>query len=198
VAAPVKDVVSTDEAKSSELEILATMGWVTRTLDVSATKVWSLVEQGKLSHPTKRNHELIFIEDEVLSLVGKIHVIRRVSKRNEGELYSCLFSHFEQKTPFARIVILEKISPDTVRSAYKEYVAGFTVQAEVSPMDTRTRAELEILARRERIRQTELEIVETRARSRETTTSAKVSAEKAKAHEKALESIMGVRGELRK
>ena len=186
----------TENPEEPTLEILPTMGWVCRTLHVSQARVWSLVQRGKLSHPTNEKGELVFVESEVLSLQGKIDKIEtptRKKKRDEGELYSVLFAHFEAKTPFPKIVIQEKVSPETVRLAHKEYLLGFESKVDNGILSARTRAELEILARKERIKQTELEIVETRARSRESIAAVKSQAARAKSHENTLAAITGAR-----
>jgi len=185
-------VADSEKDVESTLEVLPTLGWVTRTLGVTSARVWTLVEAGKLSQPARKNSDLLFVEDEVLALVGKIQTNGRKKKRDEGELYSCLFAHFVAKTPFHEIVIQEKVSPETVREAHKEYVAGYNNPSQGS-LDTKTRATLEVLARRERIKAIELETVEVRGRNRENITNSKSSAIRAKTHEKTLELITGKR-----
>jgi hypothetical protein len=175
-----------------ELTILPTMGWACRTLGVSSSRVWSLVTKGTLSHPTRKGTDVLFIEDEVLALVGKVAVVSRKKQRDEGELYACLFTHFESKTPFARIVVQEKVSPDTVREAYKEYKTGFDVlPTGQSPPDRKLRGQLEVLSRKERIKALELELAETRGRNREHMSSIKSQAARSLAHERTLSLITG-------
>jgi hypothetical protein len=162
------------------------MGWACRTLGVSAARVRSLVVQGALTPPVKRGSEFLFNEEEVLSLVGKVSL--RKKSRDEGELYACLFTHFESKTPFARIVVLEKVSPDTVRAAHAEYLAGFS---SLQAPDRKLRGQLEVLARKERLKALDLQIAETRGQNRQRSSTSKAEAISSLAHERTMRLIMG-------
>lgn len=172
-----------------ELAILPTMGWVCRTLGVSEARVWSLVKGGKLKTPTRKGTDLVFDEDEVTALAGNVSTITRKKRRDEGELYAVLFEHFTRKTPFARIVIEEKVSPETVRKAYEEFLSGF-MAPQAPAIDKDLRAKLEVLSRKERIKVLEVELAEARGRNRDHISSVRAEAEKAKAHERVIKTIM--------
>lgn len=174
---------------SDELELLTNMAWACRVLGIKPARVWALVTSGELGQPARKGTELLFSESEVLALVGKVAPIVRKKRRDEGELYACLFSHFESKTPFAQIVVKEKISPEVVRKAHEEYRAGFS---SASPaMGRETRDKLEILTRKERIKTLELETVQERNRMKERSSSRTSDLAMAKAHQKTLELIKG-------
>jgi hypothetical protein len=179
--------MTTDEP---ELEILPTMGWVCRTLGISPARVWRLTEQGKLTQPVRKDSELLFSENEVLSLVGKLEKFSRKRARDDGELYAVLFAHFQAKTPFAQVVISEKVSPETVRMAHKEYLAGYATENR-DTLDAKTRAQIQILERRESIRRIELETVEVRARKNERVAETKASVQRAKEHRETMANIVG-------
>jgi hypothetical protein len=173
------------------LELLPTMGWVCRTLGLSPASVEGLVTRGELSAPTRKGSDLVFVEDEVLALVGKVSEKGsrgKKSKRDEGELEACLFAHFKAGLSKEDIVIRERVPSRVVNAAYAEYRAGFH-----SGVDNSLRGKLELLARKERLESIKLEQIEARGRNRDSRLGVKADLERAKVHEKTMSLIVGAK-----
>jgi hypothetical protein len=178
----------------NELVLLTTMGWACRTLGVPPARVWRLVEQGHLSQPKRQGSVLLFSEEEVFALKGNLPKRKKESKETSecsGELFSKLFTHFRNKLSLQDIVILEKLSPETVRKAHIEYEAGFRNPLPTDILDIQEKAKLEVLARRERIRNTELEIAQERSRSREQLSLMQTERKRSENHSNNLRAITG-------